>query len=238
MIARDPNVQSVELVAQALGDLCEELILVGGCAASLLIDAPTAPPPRVTYDVDLLAVVTALRSYHVLEEKFVQRGFRRDMSAEAPICRWRIGEILVDLMPTEESVLGFSNRWYPHAADSAMRMTLPSGRSIRLISASAFLATKFEAFQTRGKSDLVFSHDFEDIINVVEGRAAIVAEVAASTPALCSYLATQFMQICQREEFQNVLPGLVAYDVLHAQRVAAVMQRIASIAALPVTEAV
>ena len=235
MIAGDPNVQSVEFVAHALGDLCDELILVGGCAASLLIDAPTAPPPRVTYDVDLLAVVTALRSYHALEEKFAERGFKRDMSPDAPICRWRIGEILVDLMPTEESVLGFSNRWYPHAADSAMQMTLPSGRSIRLISVPAFLATKFEAFQTRGKSDLVFSHDFEDIINVVEGRAAIVAEVAASTPSLCSYLAAQFSLICQREDFRNVLPGLVAYDALHAQRVAVVTQRMADIADLATT---
>jgi hypothetical protein len=90
VIAGDPNVQSVEFVAHALGDLCDELILVGGCAASLLIDAPTAPPPRVTYDVDPLAVVTALRSYHALEEKFAQRGFKRDMSPDAPICRWRI----------------------------------------------------------------------------------------------------------------------------------------------------
>lgn len=232
MIAGDPNVQSVELVAHALGDLCDELILVGGCAASLLIDAPTAPPPRVTYDVDLLAVVTALRNYHALEEKFAQRGFTRDMSPEAPICRWRIGEILVDLMPTEESVLGFSNRWYPHAADSAMQMMLPSGNIIRLISAPAFLATKFEAFQTRGKSDLVFSHDFEDIINMLEGRAAIVAEVAASTPVLCSYLATQFGLVCQREDFQNVLPGLVVFDDLHAQRIERVRQRIATLAAM------
>lgn len=232
MIAGDPNVQSVELVAHALGDLCDELILIGGCAASLLIDAPTAPPPRVTYDVDLLAVVTALRNYHALEEKFAQRGFTRDMSPEAPICRWRIGKILVDLMPTEESVLGFSNRWYPHAAESAMKMTLPSGNIIRLISAPAFLATKFEAFQTRGKSDLVFSHDFEDIINVLEGRAAIVAEVAASSPVLCSYLATQFGLIGQREDLQNVLPGLVAFDDLHAQRIERVRQRIATLAVL------
>lgn len=47
MIAGDPNVRSVELVAAALGDLCDELVLVGGCAASLLVDAPTAPPPRL-----------------------------------------------------------------------------------------------------------------------------------------------------------------------------------------------
>lgn len=87
MIAGDPNVRSVELVAAALGDLCDEVVLVGGCAASLLIDAPTAPPPRVTYDVDLIAVVAALRDYHALEERFAERGFKRDFSAGAPICR-------------------------------------------------------------------------------------------------------------------------------------------------------
>ncbi|HQR51548.1 MAG TPA: hypothetical protein PKW44_07920 [Methylophilaceae bacterium] len=232
MIAGDPNVQSVELVAQALGDLCDELVLVGGCAASLLIDAPTAPPPRVTYDVDLLAVVSALSNYHALEDKFAQRGFRRDMSPDAPICRWRIGGIMVDLMPTDESVLGFSNRWYPYAAASAMQMTLPSGRNIRLVSAPAFLATKFEAFQTRGNSDFALSHDFEDIINVIEGRAATVAEVAASASDLRTYLAAQFARISQREDLQNVLPGLVAYDELYAQRAAAVTQRIAAIASL------
>ena len=57
MIVGDPNLTSVELVAAALGELCEEVVLVGGCAASLLIDAPLAPPPRVTTDVDLIAAV-------------------------------------------------------------------------------------------------------------------------------------------------------------------------------------
>ena len=42
MIAGDPNVQSVELVAHALGDLCDELILVGGCAATRTLRARLA----------------------------------------------------------------------------------------------------------------------------------------------------------------------------------------------------
>ena len=85
----DPNVSRVELVAAALGDLRDELVLVGGCAASLLINAPTAPPPRVTFDVDLVAEVAALRNYYALEERFTQRGFKRDVAPDAPICRWR-----------------------------------------------------------------------------------------------------------------------------------------------------
>lgn len=87
MIAGDPNVASVELVAAALGELCEEVVLVGGCAASLLIDAPSAHPPRVTTDVDLIATVTALRDYHALERRFAQRGLTRDLTPDAPICR-------------------------------------------------------------------------------------------------------------------------------------------------------
>ena len=55
MIPRDPNVQRVELAAAALGELRHQLVLVGGCAVSLLIDSATASPPRVTYDVDLIA---------------------------------------------------------------------------------------------------------------------------------------------------------------------------------------
>ena len=232
MIAGDPNVQSVERVAAALGDLCDELVLVGGCAASLLIDTPTAPPPRVTYDVDLIAVVAALRNYHALEEQFAERGFKRDVSADAPICRWRIGAIEVDLMPTDETVLGFSNRWYAEAAATAMRLTLPSGTAINLISAPAFLATKFEAFRTRGKADLLQSHDFEDIINVVEGRLSILEEVGAGGTALRTYLAEQFARIIAMPDFDNLLPGLVAYDALHNQRVAAVKDRISAIAGL------
>lgn len=232
MIANDPNVLSVELVAAALGDLCDELVLVGGCAASLLIDAPTAPPPRVTYDVDLIAVVAALSNYYALEKKFAQRGFTRDVSPDAPVCRWRIGAIEVDLMPTDASVLGFSNRWYAEAAATATRLTLPSGAAIRLISAPAFLATKFEAFHSRGRGDLLQSHDFEDIINVVEGRLSIVEEVGAGGAALRSFVAEQFAGIIAEADLMNVLPGLVAYDELHAQRVAVVMQRISAIAGL------
>lgn len=70
MIAGDPNIQIVEVVVAALGDLRDELVLVGGCAASLLIESPLAAPPRVTYDVDLIASVTALKEYHALEGRF------------------------------------------------------------------------------------------------------------------------------------------------------------------------
>jgi hypothetical protein len=230
VIPGDPNVQSVERIAAALGELRDELVLVGGCAASLPIDAPTASPSRGTYVVDPIAVVAALGDYYKLETRFSQLGFTRELSADAPICRWRLGDIAVDLMPTDEAVLGFSNRWYAEAAATAMRADLPSGTRINLISAPAFLATKLEAFHTRGNSDLLSSHDFEDIVNVVEGRQSIVEEVGASGAALREYLAEQFAVIVAGPDFMNALPGLVAYDELHGRRVLAVAKRLSAMA--------
>ena len=87
MIPSDPNVARVELIAGALGPLRDRLVLVGGCAAGLLFTDPGVAPARVTYDVDLLAEVAALSGYHRLEKEFLQLGFKRDMSADAPICR-------------------------------------------------------------------------------------------------------------------------------------------------------
>jgi predicted nucleotidyltransferase len=227
---QDPNVIRVEVVAEALGDLCDELVLVGGCAASLLIDAPTASPARVTYDVDVIAEVAALHGYHALERQFAGRGFSRDVSENAPICHWRIRDIEVDLMPTDEKILGFANRWYPEAASTARPITLPSGRRINLISAPAFLATKFEAFHTRGNNDVVMSHDLEDIVNVVEGRLVIVDEVAVAETSLRAYLAMRFAELRQHPDFENTLPGLIAYDELFQRRIEAVRYRISAIA--------
>lgn len=229
MNPRDPNIQMLELVAQALDELCEELLFVGGCAAGLLCTSPSAAPARVTYDVDVVAEVVALSAYHALEEKFAARGFVRDMSPDAPICRWRLGEVEVDLMPTDDRVLGFANRWYPLAHKSAQRMTLPGGRQIRLISAPAFLATKLEAFATRGRGDLMSSHDFEDIINVLDGRPEIVDEVALAEDELASYLATCFGDIARHTDFENTLPGLVEFDELYEERVGRVRERINAI---------
>ena len=201
MNLRDPNVQMVEVVAQALGELCDELVFVGGCAAGLLCTSPTAPPPRVTYDVDVVAEVVALPAYYALEKKFASRGFTRDMSPDAPVCRWRLGEVEVDLMPTDERILGFSNRWYSLANASATPVLLPSGRQIRLISAPFFLATKLEAFATRGKGDIMSSHDFEDIINVIDGRPDVASEVAAAGEELMAYLASRFGEIVHHPDF-------------------------------------
>jgi len=98
----------------------------------------------------------------------------------APVCRWLFQELVMDVMPALERVLGFTNRWYRQARKYSEERELPGGVRIRAVTAPLFLATKIEAFRSRGREDLVASHDLEDLIAVVDGRAALVGEVNAA----------------------------------------------------------
>lgn len=225
-----PNVAKVELVAQALGGLRERLVFVGGCAVDLLLTDTAAAPSRVTYDVDLVAQVAALAAYHKLEKEFTRLGFQRDMSRDAPICRWRLGNLEVDLMPADTHILGFANRWYPLVIETAQQLVLPSGTVINLIVAPAFLATKFEAFADRGKGDLLGSHDLEDIVNVLDGRPEIVGEIELSRMELRRYLADRCRALLAMPNFIDSLQGMVFPDESLLARVRMLTERFRLIA--------
>lgn len=212
MSRQRPNLARIEQVARALSTLRERLVLVGGCAVDLLLTDAAAAPPRLTYDVDLVARVEALADYHALEADFARLGFKRDTTPDAPICRWRCESLEVDLMPTDPGVLGFANRWYPHAVRTATTVDLGNGQSIRLIAAPVFVATKFEAFQDRGRGDVLGSHDLEDIINLFDGRPELPDEIASFEPELVAYLSSCCRELIARPDFRNALPGLMIPD--------------------------
>jgi len=229
--AQNPNLAKVELVAHVLGPLRDQLVFVGGCAAGLLLTDLSAAPARVTYDVDLTVLVAALRDFHLLEAQFSGLGFKRDVTMDV-ICRWQYQGLEVDLMPSDPAILGFANRWYPLAIETAQTMILPSGKTIRLITAPAFLATKFEAFADRGKGDLLGSHDLEDIINVLDGRPELTREAAAAPAALRAYLGVRCRELLVTPNFMDFLPGMVFPDESLAERVLVLAQRLQQIAEL------
>ncbi len=165
----NPNLAILELVAQALGPVCENVIFVGGCATGLLLTQERPDRIRITEDVDIVAQALTVHDYHAIEKRVRAQGFSNDMRPNVPICRWVYQNITLDLMPTVKDILGFANRWYPLALQTAQRVTLPGGMTIRLISAPVFIGTKLEAFKDRGKDadgrpDYLGSHDLEDIM--------------------------------------------------------------------------
>ena len=76
------------------------------------------------------------------------------------------------------------------------------------------------------------SHDLEDSLNVIDGREEIVDEVARADAKLRDFLVSRFAGIVGDKNFGNTLPGLLAYDEIHAERVARVRQRMMEIAGL------
>ncbi|HEY4079125.1 MAG TPA: hypothetical protein VGM81_00395 [Burkholderiaceae bacterium] len=210
MRADDPNLPYLRHIAEALGELREQLVFVGGAVAGLLVTDPLADAVRATRDVD--AVVNANRAtFHRIEKEVSARGFARDISSDV-ICRWvhKDSGVLFDLMPVQPEVLGFSNRWYPYAMRTAERVGLGNGITIRLVSAVAFVATKLEAFASRGQGDFMSSHDLEDILNIVDGREELAQEVAVAPAELRRAVATAFAALLANQSFVNVLPGLIA----------------------------
>lgn len=233
MNPNDPNVAMMEIVAERLGnDLRDEFVFIGGAVTGLLITDPGQPSIRPTEDVDLIVHAAVRADYQKIEEGLRKRGFANDHSLDAPICRWRVGSVTVDVMPTLEEVLGFTNRWYPLALTTAMPARLPSGMTIRLVSAPAFLATKFVAFADRGKSDYLFSHDLGDLIAVIDGRDELIAECMQCAAELRAFLREKTHALLGTQAFLDALPGHLPGDTASQARLPDLIAKLQSIANL------
>ena len=196
----------LELVASKLGDLCEEVVFLGGCTTALFITDDAYPDVRYTQDVDCIIDVISRAEYSSLRGRLLKQGFKQSMDDEV-ICRWRYDDVILDIMPTDEKILGFGNRWYKPAIKYAFNQPLTAMLSIKLVTAPYFMATKFEAFKTRGRRDFASSHDFEDIITVLDGRNEIVLEIDQADTDLKEYLRTSFSEVFNNPDFHNALPG-------------------------------
>lgn len=220
----DPNLATLEICVQALGELSDSLVFVGGCATGLLVTRIRANQIRATEDVDVVAEVATIPEYQTVEDKLAARGFRHDTSPDAPICRWVGAGVMLDLMPSQPGVLSFHNRWYPLAVSTASSILLPSGRSMKLISAPAFIATKFEAFKGRGNRDYLVSHDLEDIVTVVDGRPALIDELRSAPEDLRVYVTKEISSLLDTPGFLDALPGHLPGDSASQSRIPALTE--------------
>jgi hypothetical protein len=177
----DPNRALFESVVQLLAPVLDELVFVGGCTTGLFITDPAAGGVRPTKDVDAIVDVTSYAQYAALSERLRALGLAEDTTPGAPLCRWRQSNLIVDVMPVNEHVLGFSNRWYATAIETAQTLDV-AGHEVQVVTPALFVATKLEAFHGRGDDDVVASHDLEDIIAVVDGRQDLRAKLPRRRP--------------------------------------------------------
>jgi len=230
--SQNPNIDIVTRAVVQLGELIDEMVFLGGCATGLLITDQAAPPIRQTIDVDTIVQVSSRAEYYQLSDALREKGFREDTSENAPTCRWRGNAVILDVMPTDASILGFANRWYVSAMEHAVEIDLPSGHSVRMVSAPYFLITKLEAFDGRGEGDYQMSHDIEDIVAVLDGRVEIVTDVENADQELRRELSHRFSVLSDDDRFLQSIPGHMPPDATSQLRVSHVRNVINAIAAL------
>jgi predicted nucleotidyltransferase len=227
-----PRTNREQLIAAALllRPLLPDLVFVGGSVTCLLVTDEGAGAPRATLDVDAIAQITSYAEYAAFGERLRALGFSEDTSEGAPLCRWVQDDTILDVMPLDEKILGFSNRWYRAAMDAAIAHELSDGLTLRVVTPPHFLATKLEAFHGRGKGDFAVSHDLEDFIFVIDGRATIVDEVRAETPSLREYLHSQLKALLATPSFIDALPGYLRPDAASQSRIGVVLRRLTALA--------
>jgi len=219
----DPNLPLLQDAVRKLAPFLDEIVFVGGVTLGLLITDEAAAPIRGTTDVDVIAEILTYTDYVVFSERLRKEQFAEDMQLT---CRWHHGTLTLDVLALNKEVLGFTNIWYEAALHHSAPFVLPSGPTIRVITAPYFLATKMEAFRSRGKMDFQASHDLEDFVAVIEGRADIDSEIEQSETDVRQYLAEAAGNLLAESRFLDVLPGFVLDD----GRVPMILKRLSSIA--------
>lgn len=224
-----PNLKMLAIVAKGLQGLKAPVAFVGGAVIDLYISDPGAPQARATADVDCVVEVVGRARYYQIEEALRRFGFKHSLQPESPICRWGYRGVLVDVMPPDGRILGFSNRWYPDGLAHAESATLPDGQRIRVFSAAYLLASKIEAFRHRGKGDFVASRDIEDIIAILDGCRDLKERVERAPAPVKAYLQEQFRSLMAEAGFVDSVPGNVrdvAHSRVRADRVLALLQEL------------
>ncbi|HXB45317.1 MAG TPA: hypothetical protein VNV85_14730 [Puia sp.] len=189
------NITTIKAVYNALGPLKDDVVFVGGATVSLYADR-LGPEFRPTDDVDIVIELWNYDNYAALEEQLRGIGFTNDQDSKI-ICRYKIGDIKVDVMPTEGSILGFNNQWYPEGYKEAIDYEIDENHTVKIFSAPYFLATKLDAFNDRGNNDGRTSGDFEDIVSVLENRSSVWDEMNGAPKPVKEYLKKELNKLLE-----------------------------------------
>lgn len=204
------NIERLQNIADGLQDLNDQVVFVGGSTVGLYASDPTAVEPRATLDVDCVVELYSYSEYEKFCELLRQRKFQNDISNGAPICRWIYKNNIVDIMPDDEKILGFSNQWYRPGINKKEKYCLPSGKTIYILPVTYYIATKLDAILGRGGNDLRTSHDFEDLIYVLNYCPEFKTRLTDTEKKVKEYITQQFNLLLKRsnirEEIECVLP--------------------------------
>ena len=196
------NITRIKAISRILKSIKKDVVFVGGATVSLYADSKSSEV-RPTDDVDVVIELAAYNNYTQLEEELRNVGFENDKDSGI-ICRYMVQGIIVDIMPTNSDVLGFSNRWYEEGFENAISIMLDDDE-VKIFSFPYFIATKLEAFKNRGNNDFRFSSDFEDIVYVLENNSNAENQLSNLPEQLKEYFSKTFQDLINQQDWEEGL---------------------------------
>jgi len=228
------SIALLELAAESLGPIVDDVAFVGGATLVLWVDEPGAPDPRPTVDVDVVCDAATRSEYYALGERLAGQGFFEAID-EPVVCRWRhrASKLVLDVMPTDPEILGFANVWYASGIAAAVATPLPSGRVIHAFDPPHLVATKLAAWNGRGRDDLLASTDAADVLALVNGRSTLVAEIGSAPAELRRFVSAEIGALLEHRDVDYaILDATREYESAQAEREQVVQERLGAIAAI------
>ena len=204
-------------MVQELEPLTSEVVYLGGATISLFVTEPEVISIRETYDVDCIVEVSHREEYEEFSKKLRGLGFSEDVHSRV-LCRFRKNEMILDVMPTDEKILGFSNIWYKDGFKYSATKVI-SDVEIKVLDLPYLIASKIEAFKGRGEGQFRTSHDIEDIITLFDGRKTIAKDIKKSNKSVLEYLKAELQLFIENIDFVNSLEAHIsAREVLQGRK--------------------
>jgi hypothetical protein len=183
-------------------------VFTGGGIVHMLITDLAAPPASQTKDVDAVIEIASYGDFVEMEEVLRDAGFKQIFTDQAAIVAWYWKGRRIDFLP-HRPIHMRANRWFPSVLADAVRMELGNGKCAWIASAPSFLATKFEAFFSRGGGDYLRSKDIEDILAVIDGRDTLLSEIVACSPDVRAFVSKCTSDLLNVRSFMDSLPYLI-----------------------------
>ena len=204
------NKKAVKTIATALGELNAKVVFVGGAVVSLYIDDPSADDVRPTKDVDISLHIVTFSELEKIRLLLKEKGFFQT-SEDNVICRFRSRDIKVDVMSTKAVGWAPANRWFEPGFRHLQTVQLDEVE-VKILGLPWFLAAKFDAFYDRGFKDPRTSHDFEDIVYLLNYTSNLETLILKADTDVQLYLKEAFKSILENQVLQEAIIGNLFYE--------------------------
>jgi predicted nucleotidyltransferase len=199
------NRLATKKIALALDNLNEKVVYVGGAVVSLYIDDTAANDVRPTMDIDIVIEISTIKELEDIRQELTEKGFIQS-SEDDIVCRFRYEDIIVDVMATKPIDWAPANPWFASGYKNLITYNIDNIK-INCLSLPYFLATKFSAFYSRGSTDPRTSHDFEDIVYLLNYISNLKMQLLEADIEVKNYLIECFNDILNDPQKQEAIIG-------------------------------